>query len=118
VKYLSFALAGLFVATIAAPASADDSAMGYNRNYARYEFAGTKTEPGSKYFPLQKASGLHGRLVSNYTGCQGTLRELSWNDIEAYYYCSWLHNHMTGTGGRPGRAIIVSGFAGVDRPNR
>jgi hypothetical protein len=78
VKCMSFALAGLFVVTIAAPASADDSTIGSNRNQARYEFAGTKAEQTSKYFPSQKAAELHLKLVSNYTGCRETLRELVW----------------------------------------
>jgi hypothetical protein len=118
VKYMSFALAGLFVVTIAAPASADDGAMGFNRNHARYEFAGAKAEQTSKYFPPQKAAELHLKLVSNYTGCQETLRELAWNDPESYYYCSWLHNHITVMGGRPGKAAAVTGFIGVQRPHR
>ena len=118
VKYMSFALAGLFVVTVAAPASADDGAMGFNRNQARYEFAGTKAEQTSKYFPSQKMAELHVQLVSNYAGCQETLPKLGWNDLESYYYCSWLHSHMTPLGGRPGKALVATGFIGVHRPNR
>ena len=117
-KYVSFALAGLFVVTIAAPASADDGAMGFNRNQARYEFSGTKAEQTSKYFPPQKAAELHLKLVSNYTGCQETLRELSWNDPESYYYCSWLHFNMSHKGGRGVKALVTTGFSGADQPNR
>jgi hypothetical protein len=79
VKYMSFALAGLFVVTIAAPASADDGATGFNRNQAHYEF-----EPGqaSKYFAPQKAAELHLKLAANYTGCKEALHELGWNNPE------------------------------------
>jgi hypothetical protein len=34
------------------------------------------------------------------------------------YYCSWLHTHMMVAGGRPGKAAAVTGFTGVQRPNR
>jgi len=100
------AVAGLFVVTIAAPASADDGVMG--RNQARYE--GTNTAQASKYFPAEKAAELQAKLMSDYAGCQASLRELSWNYVESYYYCSWRHGHMNPLGGRPGKAIVATGF--------
>jgi hypothetical protein len=106
-----FTLAGLLIATIAAPACADDGALGYNRNQARYEFADTKTEPTSKYFPTRKVAELYVKLASNYAGCRDTLRELGWNDPESYYYCSWRHDHMIPLGGRPGKGVVATGFS-------
>jgi hypothetical protein len=108
---MSFALAGLFVVLIAAPASADDGAMGFNRNQARYEFDNTKTEQTSKYFPSRKVAELYVKLASNYTGCRETLHELGWNDPESYYYCSWRYNHMIPLGGRPGKGVVATGFS-------
>jgi hypothetical protein len=119
VKYMSFALAGLFVVTIAAPASADAGAMGVlNRNQARYEFAGTTAEQTSKYFPPQKAAELHVKLMSSYTDCQETLPKLGWNDQESFYYCSWLHFNTSPKGGRGVKALVTTGFIGVHQPNR
>jgi hypothetical protein len=111
VKYMSFALASLFVVTIAAPASAGDGALGFNRNQAHYEDVGTGTEQTSKYFPPQKAAVLYAKLGSDYAGCQETLRELGWNDPERYYYCSWRHNQMIPLGGRPGKGVVATGFS-------
>jgi hypothetical protein len=48
-----------------------------NRNQARYEFAGTKAEQASKYFPPQKAAEVHVKLMSSYTDCQETLPKLA-----------------------------------------
>jgi hypothetical protein len=121
---MSFALAGLFVATIAAPASAGDGSKYFaSQKEVEYFPPQKKAEyfPSQKeaeYFPPQKAAELHVKLVSNYTGCEETLHELGWNDPERYYYCSWLHNHITVMGGRPGKAAAVTGFIGVQRPNR
>ena len=106
VKYMSVTLAGLFVVIIAARASADDVAM--PRNRANYD--GINTEQASKYFPAQKATELHAKLASNYDGCASSLRELGWNDVEIFYYCSWRHGHMDTHGGRPGKAAAVTGF--------
>ena len=115
-KYVSFALAGLFVVTIAAPASADNGTI--SRNQARYEFAGANAEQTSKYFPPQKAAELRVKLVSNYAGCQETVHKLGWNDQESFYYCSWLHFNMSPKGGRGVKALVTTGFSGADQPNR
>jgi hypothetical protein len=117
---MSFALAGLFVVTIAAPASADDGATGglINRNQAHYEFAGTKAEQASKYFPPQKAAELHVKMMSSYTDCEETLPKLGWNDQESFYYCSWLHFNISPKGGRGVKALVTTGFDGVHQPNR
>ena len=116
VEYMSFALAGLFVVTIAAPASADVGTI--SRNQARYESAGTKAEQASKYFPPQKAAELHVKLMSSYTDCQETLPKLGWNDQESFYYCSWLHFNISPKGGRGVKALVTTGFIGVHQPNR
>jgi hypothetical protein len=107
---MSVALAGLFVVTIAAPASADDRATSFGRNQAHYD----GTEQTSKYFPTQKVEGLYAKLGTDYSSCQEALSELGWNDPERYYYCSWRHNHYRNYGGRPGKAIMVTGFS-MDR---
>ena len=116
-KHISLAFAGLFVVTIAAPASADDDAMRFTRNRAHYEFSGTEPEQASKYMPPQKETDLHVKLASNYAGCQEALRELGWNDPERYYYCSWRHNHFRNYGGRAGKSVMVSGFS-MDRTTK
>jgi hypothetical protein len=121
---MSFALAGLFVATIAAPASAGDGSTYFaSQKEVEYFPPQKKAEyfPSRKqaeYFPPQKAAELHVKPVSNYTGCQGTLRELGWNDPESYYYCSWLHSHMRPNGGRAGKALVATGFVGVQQSDR
>lgn len=60
--------------------------------------------------PSQKAAELQAKLVSNYADCQVSLRELSWNYMESFYYYSWRHGHMNPLGGRPGRALVATGF--------
>ena len=108
-RYMSFALAGLFVVTIAAPASADDAVtVPMARNQARYD--GTNTEQASKYFPSQREAELQAKLGANYADCQASLRELSWNYVESFYYCSWRHGHMNPLGGRSGKAVVATGF--------
>jgi hypothetical protein len=68
-----FALAGLFVVTSAAPASADDS---------------------QPYFPPQKIAEMRAMHRSSYAGCLEVKREIGWRSEESYFGCSWLHSHM------------------------
>jgi hypothetical protein len=103
VKNVSVALVGLFVVTIATPASADDAVTSFNRNQARYD----KTE---KYILPPNTAALQAKLASNYADCQAALRELSWNYVESFYYCSWRHGHMNPLGGRAGKALVATGF--------
>jgi hypothetical protein len=72
-KFMSFALAGLFVVTLAAPARADDV---------------------SKYFTPQKKAELVAKYKANYAGCAEAMREVGWNSLEIYAGCSWRHSHM------------------------
>jgi hypothetical protein len=78
-KFMSFALAGLFVVTLAAPARADDV---------------------SKYFPPKKQAEMVAKYNANYNGCLDTLRELGYDSMELYGGCSWRHNHMRFTNRR------------------
>jgi hypothetical protein len=72
-KFMSSALAGLFVVTLAASARADDV---------------------SKYFPPQKMAELGAKYRANYIGCLDALRELGHDSLELYGGCSWRHSHM------------------------
>jgi hypothetical protein len=79
---MSLVLVGLFVMTIAAPASADDA---------------------SKYFPPQRVAEDLAMYKASYTGCLEWKREYGWNSREAYVGCSWFHSYMRANG-RVGRA--------------
>ena len=73
-KYMSLALAGLFVVSLAAPATADDAS--------------------NPYFTAQKTAELRAKHEASYTGCAEAVRAVGWNTWESYGWCSWRHSHM------------------------
>ena len=74
VEYTLFALAGLFVVSLAAPANADDS---------------------QSYVPPQKIAKLRVMDRSGYNGCIEVKREIGRRSEESYFGCSWTYNHMS-----------------------
>ena len=73
-KYMSLALAGLFIVSLAAPATADDAS--------------------NPYFTPQKNAELRTKYAASYAGCAEAMRETGWNTWESYGGCSWRHSHM------------------------
>ena len=71
-KYMSSALAGLFIVSLAAPASADDAS----------------------YFTPQKNAELRAKYAASYAGCAEAMRETGWTTLESYGGCSWRHSQM------------------------
>jgi hypothetical protein len=71
---ISLALAGLFVVSLAAPATADDAS--------------------NPYLTPQKIAELRAKYRASYDGCVEAMREVGWNSLEIYAGCSWRHSHM------------------------
>jgi len=71
---MSLALAGLFIVSLVAPATADDAS--------------------NPQFTPQKIVERQAKWRANYNGCAEAMRETGWNSLEIYGVCSWRHTHM------------------------